>query len=196
MPSISSRGRISSKCEPAHWINNDLSLRDCQSNELISSQFIERLPFAIQTSRASSDHSFLVETIVSEFFDIVFASGEYDFEKLDRGDFDSGWLRNSRSSQVPFPSPAKCLIRFTTWRRQLLVFTMHITLPFSSQSGKFPCHTFHPFSNNVLTWIFNYMVGPIAAAWRRSLGPRLCEVWGPLGLSDYMTHLSVTRVLG
>ena len=37
------------------------------------------------------------------------------------------------------------------------------------------------------------LAGPDAAAWR---GPRLCEVWGPLGLSDCETHLSVTRLLG
>jgi hypothetical protein len=31
---------------------------------------------------------------------------------------------------------------------------------------------------------------------RRSLGPRLCKVWGPLVLSGCMTHLSVSHLLG
>jgi hypothetical protein len=43
------------------------------------------------------------------------------------------------------------------------------------------------------------LVGPSAAMSGESLGPRLCEVWGPLGLSgcsSSSTHLSVTRLLG
>ena len=44
-----------------------------------SSQLALNASFAMQTSQFSSDHSFLVETVVS---------GEYDFEKLDLEDLE------------------------------------------------------------------------------------------------------------